>query len=678
MKTCHAARAASSRCAFFLGTLLVAGAAAPGPLAAEWRWTAETVVDMARVSSAVISPDGEWILYTVSRSRKPDDPPGPAYSNLYLVPFEKGVPRRMTTADAEDKSPAWSSDGRWIAFIRTAAEPKSKPRLFVMPRDGGEPVPLTDDRTDVAAFAWRPDGAALAYAATDPKTEDREKDEKSGRDWTVAERDLRTRRLWTVEIATREARPVASAGNLSVWEFEWSPGGESIAATVSDTPKIDDSYVRKRIVVLPARSPGVAPRPLVEVVGKVDQLLWSRDGATIAYRAGADASDSYSGSVFVVPAAGGTPVNLTGDRPESVTDLVWMEKDSLAAVVVTGTRSALLMIDTRNPGVPRVLIAPGDRAFLSATASRSGRRFALAASTADGPPDVYAGEKGTGSAFDTRRVAVSNPDLASFPRGRQETVTWKARDGLLIEGVLVRPVGYPSRGAYPLVVIAHGGPESNYLDGWNTSASTPGQVFAERGYFVLYPNYRGSTGRGAAFAKADHRDLGGKEFTDVLDGIDDLAGRFPIDKARVGITGGSYGGYFTGLGVTRYSERFAAGASLFGISDWISFLGQTDIPVENSQVHWDLWCYDHVETCREASPVGNIGKAGTPTLILQGDADPRVPKPQSDQLYAALRWKGVPVEYLVFPREKHGFRERAHQIEAFERVLLWFQKYLRP
>jgi dipeptidyl aminopeptidase/acylaminoacyl peptidase len=371
-------------------------------------------------------------------------------------------------------------------------------------------------------------------------------------------------------------------------------------------------------------------------------------------------------------------VNLTGDRPESVTDLVWMERDRLAAVVVTGTRSALLSIDAHHPDVRRVLIAPGETAFLSATASRAGRRFAFAASTADGPPDVYAGEQGTGSAFETRRVVAANLDLQAMPRGKQEIVTYKARDGLAIEGVLIRPVGYPSRGSYPLVVIAHGGPESQYLDGWNTSYSTPGQALAERGYFVFYPNYRGSTGRGVVFAKADHRDLGGKEFTDVLDGIDVLAARFPIDTAHIGITGGSYGGYFTGLGVTRYSERFAAGASMFGISDWISFLGQSDIPVENSQVHWDLWCYDHVEICREASPVGNIRKARTPTLILQGDADPRVPKPQSDQLYAALKWKDVPVEYLVFPREKHGFRERAHQIEAFERILLWFGKYLRP
>jgi dipeptidyl aminopeptidase/acylaminoacyl peptidase len=194
---------------------------------------------------------------------------------------------------------------------------------------------------------------------------------------------------------------------------------------------------------------------------------------------------------------------------------------------------------------------------------------------------------------------------------------------------------------------------------------------------VFFPNYRGSTGRGVAYSKADHRDLGGREFSDVLDGIDHLAAKGWVDPERVGITGGSYGGYFTGLGVTRYSERFAAGVNLFGISNWESFMGQSDIPIENAMVHWDLWCYEHVEACRAGSPIAHIDKARTPTLILQGEKDLRVPKPQSDELYAALRWKRVPVEYVVYPREKHGFRERWHRIDTTQRLLDWMDRHLR-
>jgi dipeptidyl aminopeptidase/acylaminoacyl peptidase len=215
-------------------------------------------------------------------------------------------------------------------------------------------------------------------------------------------------------------------------------------------------------------------------------------------------------------------------------------------------------------------------------------------------------------------------------------------------------------------------------DEWNTRYSEPVQALAERGCFVLMPNYRGSTGRGVAFSKGDHGDLGGREFQDVLDGIEALRRAERIDPRRVGMTGGSYGGYFTALAVTRYSRHFAAGVMLFGISDWLSFLGESDIPKENSAVHWALWCYDHQDLCRDASPVGRIADARTPTLILQGEEDARVPKPQADELYQALKWKGVPAEYVLFPREKHGFQERAHQIETTRRMLAWFETWLKP
>jgi dipeptidyl aminopeptidase/acylaminoacyl peptidase len=275
-------------------------------------------------------------------------------------------------------------------------------------------------------------------------------------------------------------------------------------------------------------------------------------------------------------------------------------------------------------------------------------------------------------------VTDLNPALRGLPLGKQETFSWKASDGVDIEGVLTRPSGDATRASYPLVVIVHGGPEYEVQDEWNTRYSEPVQAFAERGCFVLMPNYRGSTGRGVAFSKGDHGDLGGREFQDVLDGIEALRRQERIDPKRVGMTGGSYGGYFTALAVTRYSRHFAAGVEMFGISDWLSFLGQSDIPKENSAVHWNLWCWEHQDLCRDASPVGKIAEARTPTLILQGEDDPRVPKPQADELYQALKWKGVPVEYVLFPREKHGFQERAHQVEAVRRMLAWFETYLKP
>ncbi|HEY3175563.1 MAG TPA: S9 family peptidase [Candidatus Polarisedimenticolia bacterium] len=657
----------------------------PPPSTADWKWTAGKIVDYARVGSVEISPDGRRVAYLLSRPRGAEDKPGGAYVNLWVVAVEGGAPRRMTTADVEDKTPAWSPDGSAIAFLSARGDEKAKTRLWLMPAQGGEALPLTDEKTDVALFAWSPEGRRIAYVASDPKTEAQEKDEKAGRDWTNVDKDLKPRRLWIMEAgaggswsAPGVPRPVAAAGDRSIWEMDWSPDGSAVVATVSDTPRTDDSYMLKRVMVIPVADEAAAARELVPKVGKVDQVAWSRDGRTIAYRAGVDVHDSYSGSIFVVPAAGGRPVNLTGDAPESVNRIAWLPDGRLAAVAVRGTKTALAILEVPGPGRSRTVLAPGPLIFTSIALSKDGARFALAASTADGPAEVYVGEVGSKGGAEPRRVTAANPDLESLPRGRQEILTYKARDGLSLEAVLIRPAFYPGRSSYPLIVIPHGGPESQFLDGWNTGYAAPGQAFAERGWFVLYPNYRGSTGRGVAFAAADHGNLGGKEFTDVLDAIDALAGKYPIDLERVGITGGSYGGYFTALAVTRYSDRFAAGVELFGITNWMSFLGTSDTPVENSQVHWALWCYENALRCWEASPVRHVGAAATPTLIMQGALDERVPKPQSDELYAALRWKGVPVEYVVFPREKHGFRERAHQIETFERIMAWFERYLKP
>jgi dipeptidyl aminopeptidase/acylaminoacyl peptidase len=678
--------------------------------AAPWKWTPEVIADVVRVTHAALSPDGTRVVYVETRPRPEGAPFGAAYSNLYLVPAAGGATRRLTSADAADKEPAWSADGKSIAFLSARGGDKPKTRLFVVPADGGEPWAVSDDKRDVDAFAWSVEGSRLAWIAADPKSDEREKAEKAGRDWKVADQDERPRRIWVADVAASAgaiagsaagaARPVAALGNRSAWQIAWSPAGDALVATVSDTPRTDDSYMAKHIVVLPLAPDGRA-RELVGVVGKVASLVWSLDGASIVYRGGVDGSDPQAGSLFVVAAAGGAAVNLTGGRLETVKDVVWSNGAKAVVVVTQGTGAALVAADLRDPAGRRTLVAAGAFGFDAASASRDGTSFAFVGSTGQRPAEVVLARPGKsapaagaekkgraanparpsgegGGALGTAVLTDLNPGLRALPLGRQETFTWKASDGVEIQGVLTRPSGDDKRENYPLVVIVHGGPEYEVLDEWNTRYSEPVQALAERGCFVLMPNYRGSTGRGVAFSKGDHGDLGGREFQDVLDGIEALRRAERIDPRRVGMTGGSYGGYFTALAVTRYSRHFAAGVMLFGISDWLSFLGESDIPKENSAVHWNLWCYDHQDLCRDASPVGRIADARTPTLIMQGEDDARVPKPQADELYQALKWKGVPVEYVVFPREKHGFSERAHQIETTRRLLAWFEQYLKP
>ncbi|HEV8119805.1 MAG TPA: S9 family peptidase [Candidatus Polarisedimenticolia bacterium] len=663
-------------------------AAAPSKPAA-WKWTPEVIADITHLRDVAMSPDGRRVIYAASRPRPATAPPGPAYANLWAVDTSGGGVHRLTSAEAEDKAPAWSPDGAAFAFLSARADKasaeKPKTRLYVMPAGGGEAWPLTRDDNDVEAFAWSHDGRRIAWIASEPKSEERRKAEKAGRDWVVAGEDQRPRRLWVADVPHAGVPPatlpeplkVTALGDRSIWQMAWAPDGRAIAATVTDTPKTDDSYMKKRLVVLPLGEGGTM-RELVGIVGKIDQVLYSEDGRTVVWRGGVDESDPTPGSLFAMPVAGGTsPLNLTGAREETARWLLRAEGGRVLFAAAMGTRTALVSQSLTDPADRTFVLEPGRLEFDQGSASSDGSAVAFAATIPTQPGEAYVLPT-AGKPQAPRRLTDLNPQLAGLPRGRQETVRWKASDGLEIEGVLLHPMGDARRESYPIVVIAHGGPEYENHDGWLTRSSEPGEALSERGDYVFYPNYRGSAGRGVAFAKADHHDLGGREFQDVLDGLDWLAGRERIDLKAAGMTGGSYGGYFSGLAATRYSDRFAAAVALFGISDWLSFLGQSDIPVENSAVHWDLWCYDHLEACRAASPVEHIGKARTPTLIFQGDADPRVPKPQSDELYAALKWKGVPVEYVVYPREKHGFLEREHQVETTRRLLAWFDAHLRP
>jgi dipeptidyl aminopeptidase/acylaminoacyl peptidase len=320
------------------------------------------------------------------------------------------------------------------------------------------------------------------------------------------------------------------------------------------------------------------------------------------------------------------------------------------------------------------LVGRGPEIFQSASFSRDGASFAVPANTAAHPNEVHVGSVRERR---LRRITNHNSFLANVRLGAQETATWTSRDGWKIEGILIRPVGAPA-GRAPLAILPHGGPEGFSLDGWVTNSLYPAQVMAGAGYAVLLPNYRGSGGRGVAFSKADHRDLGGREFDDVLDAIAHLHTTGVADSARVGISGTSYGGYFSAWAGTRHSEHFRLAMPFAGLSNWMSFTGTTDIPVEMSVVHWDLWPYEHPLLMWERSPIAHIGKANTPMIIGQGMADERVHPEQMMELHQALKLKGVPTDLVMYPREPHGLLERQHQLDYMRRILQAFDKYVKP
>jgi dipeptidyl aminopeptidase/acylaminoacyl peptidase len=305
--------------------------------------------------------------------------------------------------------------------------------------------------------------------------------------------------------------------------------------------------------------------------------------------------------------------------------------------------------------------------------------MALAAESAAHPREVYwlAGPQ-TGVAGGPRRLTDHNPWLATKRLAPQEVVTWTARDGLELEGLLIRPLDEQRGRRYPLILNVHGGPEAHYADGWLTSYSNPGQVAAARGFAVFYPNYRGSTGRGVEFGKLSQADPAGKEFDDLVDAVDHFVAAGLADTERVGVTGGSYGGYATAWLSTRYSERFAAGVMFVGISNLLSKVGTSDIPQELYLVHMNKWPWDDWQFMIERSPIRWVEQARTPLLILHGEDDPRVHPAQSLQLYRYLKILGnVPVRLVLYPGEGHGNRLAAARLDYNLRMMQWFEHYLQ-
>jgi len=644
--------------------LLASGAATPTGA----QLTPEQVTQLQAVTSAALSPDGRRVAYTLSQPRAPEEDTiagQRAYSELWVAPTAGGEPHAVVQRPNTASSPQWSPDGSQLAYIAGG-------QVQVVPAAGGEARAVTSGPSGVSAYHWAPDGQSIAYTARVPEAPEVVARRRRGDDVIAWSARARPVQLWVQPVAGGDARALTPAEH-TVRDFTWAPDSRTLAVQITESSDVDADYLYRRIHVVSVG--GGEPRLLVPTEGKLGAMAFSPDGTRLAFLGATSLNDPLAQSVFVVPAGGGAAVNLTPDYEGSALSLAgWQDARTVRFVAAEGTKTSLNSVPAAGGSITRIM-GGGPEIFTSASFARDGSTFAVAASTATHPNEVFVTtmrERRLG------RVTNHNPALASVQFGRQETINWIARDGWRMAGVLIHPVGAPQGARVPLAVLPHGGPEGISYDGWSTNSLYPAQVLAGAGYAVFMPNYRGSGGRGVAFAKGDHRDLAGREFEDVLDGIDHLARAGIIDSTRVGISGTSYGGYFSAWAGTRHSARFRLAMPFAGISNWTSFMGTSDIPLENAAVHWDLWPWDHPGLVWERSPMAHIRNARTPMVIGQGLADERVPPEQMIQLHHALRLNGVDSELVLYPREPHGLLERQHQLDYMRRILAAFDKHVKP
>jgi dipeptidyl aminopeptidase/acylaminoacyl peptidase len=383
-------------------------------------------------------------------------------------------------------------------------------------------------------------------------------------------------------------------------------------------------------------------------------------------------NDPSEGRLMVVAASGGTPRDLLPGHQGHVDQVAWRDASTILYRASERVRTVVATLGVGG-GEPNVVLPAGDLVWTD-VAQLAGGALALVGESARHPGEVY--RLAAGGA--PERLTDSNPWLAERDLAAQEVVTFEARDGLELDGILIRPLGEVEGNRYPLILAVHGGPEAHHSNGWMTSYSNPGQVAAARGFAVFYTNYRGSTGRGVAFSKLSQADPAGLEFQDLVDAVDHLVSTGLVDAAKVGITGGSYGGYATAWGSTYYSERFAAGVMFVGISDKVAKLGMSDIPREEYEVHAREWPWEDWRKMLERSPIYHVEKSKTPLLIMGGTADTRVNPAHSLILYRYLQLLGnAPVRYVRYPGEPHGNRKAAARLDYNLRMLRWFEHYLQ-
>jgi len=630
--------------------------------------TAE-VLRLARVSSPRLSPDGTRVAYLVAETQmEKDKDPWKSVTHLWVVPAAGPATsaRQFTRGEKSVSNVAWSPDGKILAFTREAGDEKdAKPQVWFMYADGGEPWQVTKHKSGVRGFEFSPDGKTLLLTATAPLGEDEEKRTKQKDDAVVVDHDFKMAQLWTWSIATSEEKQI-SKGDFTVSDARWSPDGTKVTFTTNPTPRLDEISMQTAWVLDVASG---TQRKVTEanVADWTHTARWSPDGKAIAFL-GTTGMLIYKQNLFVVDANGGTPKKLSGSFELNAGEPHW-SKDGKEIYFSTDDRESLRVFSA--DVAARTVKALTKEGIVVNLAGISEDGKTAVGTTGDPlhPDDVYRSDLSFGT---LEKITNQNAWLAEYALGATEVVKWKSsKDGMEIDGIVTKPVDWDGMKKVPFLLNPHGGPTGASLLTFN-----PGeQVMAANGYMVLEPNFRGSSGRGEKFATANQNDWGGGDYKDDMSGVQAMVDKGWADPERLGAFGWSYGGYMT-MWIDTQTDRFKAISPGAGLPDLISMYAQTDIHKYLTEFEGMKTPWDNYQEYWDHSPLKYVNNVKTPTMILHGQADTRVPTPQSEEFYRALYDRQVPVEYVTYPRENHGFVEPRHIQDRMQRYLVFFGKYL--
>lgn len=611
-----------------------------------------------------ISPDGKTALFTRTDRDPKDYAPT---SHIWLHDFGAGRTFQLTNSARGESNPRFLPDGR-IAFTSNR---DTRNAWYAISPNGGEAVKLVEGGDSVpTGGAFSRDGKHLVYTEQTERPDKKEWDDRVKRkdDGYYAEQKLTYTHVWTYDLAAKKKKQITTGATDNTGPV-FSPDARWIAFTSNRTnTTARDANASNNTDVFVVSANGGEPRLLTTNKGPDGSPQWSPDGQWIAY-ASSDRINSSADQMDlkVIPAAGGQPKNLTADLDYSISNIEWSKDGKFLYFVATEGLTSKLYKVAATGGKPAPVSFGNDFVVGDFTATDDGAKWLVTGASLNEASVVLL--SGTDGA-QPKRVFEEHETMKEFNLARSQTLTWKGADNWEIEGILTYPLNYQPGQKYPLILQVHGGPFGRYAATFNSGA----QIWAARGYAVLQGNPRGSSGRTFAFGAANQNDWGGKDFIDLMKGVDHVVGLGVADTSKMAVMGGSYGGFMTFWTVTQTS-RFKAAIGHAGISDWYSFFGQTDIPnllefgfgglPSASKATYEKW-----------SPIEYASKVTTPLLITHGEGDTRVPIPQADEYYRLLKKLGKTVEFLRYPREGHGIAEPMHRLHLDEEQAKWFDKYV--
>jgi dipeptidyl aminopeptidase/acylaminoacyl peptidase len=617
-------------------------------------------------------------------------------------PSDLSKSERVTAATSPDQHCregefAWAPDSKSFAFFSDCANSADhQVDLYLSRLDGSPAKKLSALKGLPNAPAFSPDGSKIAFlyveGATRPAGALAAMKPPAG---VIGEDGVEVQRVAVARADGDAAAPTeVTPANLHAYEFNWAPDSNGVAYIAADPPGENNWWVAK----LYTQTLDGQPRPILapaEVSGPLHGLQiavprWSPDGKTIAFIGGLMSDQgSTGGDVWIVPAEGGAPRDLTQGRPTSPAWIEWGTNEYLFVTELAGGNSQLIRYKLSGDRTGNGQVTFGSPIFsipgsvgdgrmemsLSSTADKS--MFVFGASTFEHPREIYSAKPGTVMTSGLEGVMQLSHfnDGVQSAWGKAESLSWKS-DGFRVQGWLLLPKDYDPNKKYPLIVEVHGGPAAAVTARWGGGGGLSSTAFSALGYFVLEPNPRGSYGQGEAFTQANRKDFGYGDLRDILAGVDAVLAKYPIDPQRVGITGWSYGGFMTMFAVTQTS-RFKAAVAGAGLSNWQSYYG------ENSIDQWMIpyfgaSVYDDPAVYAKSSAINYIKQAHTPTLVVVGDRDGECPAPQSYEFWHALRDEHVPTQLVVYPNEGHGFVNPDHRRDVMDRAVEWFSKYMPP